>query len=148
MIPEDPPNDSNATARSNASSVEQLAPTLKWIPSEPGRAVLWIVAIATVAGLLYAGWRFVGTVVMGVFVYYVTRPVFRRVNTRIRPRTIAVAVTLLTAVLRKFKAKSSRFSAGRMSTLPFITGWAFATLIGSLTDLLESDVVGEFEMAE
>ena len=128
-MPEDSPNDPNASAPSNASSVEQLAPTLKWIPSEPGRAVLWIVAIATVFGLLYVGWRFVGTVVMGLFVYYVTRPVFRRINTRLQSRTIAVAVTLLTAVL----------------PLLFIIGWAFAILIGSLTDLLESDVFGEFE---
>jgi predicted PurR-regulated permease PerM len=128
-MPEDSPNDPNESAPSNASSVEQFVPTLKWIPSEPGRAVLWIVAIATVFGLLYVGWRFVGTVVMGLFVYYVTRPVFRRINTRLQSRTIAVAVTLLTAVL----------------PLLFIIGWAFAILIGSLTDLLESDVFGEFE---
>ena len=122
-MPEDQPNESNA------SSIEQLTPTLKWIPSEPGRAILWTVAFGTVAGLLYVGWRFVGTVVMGLFVYYVTRPVFRRVNTHVESRTIAVAVTLLTAVL----------------PLLFIIGWAFAILIGSLTELLESDAFRDLE---
>lgn len=122
-MPEDSPNGPNA------SSIERFAPTSKWIPSEPGRAVLWIVAIATGFGLLYVGWRFVGTVVMGLFVYYVTRPVFRRINTRLRSRTMAVAVTLLTAVL----------------PLLFIIGWASAILVRSITDLLESDVFGEFE---
>lgn len=128
-MPEDPPNDPKASAPSNESSVEQFAPTLKWIPSEPSRAVLWIVAIATIVGLLYVGWRFVGTVVMGLFVYYVTRPVFRRINTRVESRTIAVAVTLLTAVL----------------PLLFIIGWASAILIGALTDLLESDAFRDLE---
>ena len=128
-MPEDPPNDSKASAPSNASSVEQLAPTLKWIPSDPGRAILWIVTIAAILGLLYVGWRFVGTVMMGLFVYYVTRPVFRRINTRVESRTIAVAVTLLTAVL----------------PLLFIIGWASAILIGALTDLLESDAFRDLE---
>ncbi|ELZ45120.1 permease [Halorubrum coriense DSM 10284] len=129
-MPEDPPNEPNATAPSNASSVEQFEPRLRWIPSDPGRAVLWLVAIATVAGLLYVGWRFVGTVVVGLFVYYVTRPVFRRINTRLESRTVAVAVTLVTAVL----------------PLLFIIGWAFAILVGALTDLVESDVFEEFEI--
>ena len=134
-MPEDQPNDPNESTPSNestppnASSVDQLAPTLNWLPSEPGRAVLWLVAFATVAGLLYVGWRFVGTVVMGLFVYYVTRPVFRRINARIESRTIAVAVTLLTAVV----------------PLLFIIGWAVAILIESLTDLLESDAFRDLE---
>lgn len=128
-MPEDQPNDPKASAPSNPPSVEELAPRLKWIPSEPGRAILWIVAIATIAGLLYVGWRFVGTVVMGLFVYYVTRPVFRRINTRVESRTIAVVLTLVTAVV----------------PLLFIIGWAFAILIGSLTDLLDSDAFRDLE---
>jgi predicted PurR-regulated permease PerM len=128
-MPEDPIDDPNATAPSNASSVERLTATLKWIPSERGRAILWVVTIAVVAGLLYVGWRFVGTAVMALFVYYVTRPLFRRINSRVGSRTVAVAVTLLAAVL----------------PLLFIIGWAGAILVGSLTDLLESDAFGEVE---
>ena len=126
---EDPPNDPNASGPSTESSVERLTSTLQWPPSEPGRAVLWTVAIATIAGLLYVGWRFVGTVVMGLFVYYVTRPVFRRINARIESRTVAVAVTLLTAVV----------------PLLFMIGWAVAILVASLTDLLESDAFSDLE---
>lgn len=128
-MPEKPPNDPNASAQSDTPSINRLTATLEWIPSERGRAILWLVAVAAIAGLLYVGWRFVGTAVMGLFVYYVTRPVFRRINTRIESRTIAVAVTLLTAAL----------------PLLFIIAWAFAILIGSLTDLLESDAFRDLE---
>jgi len=110
-------------------SDNQLMTPLERLTSERGRAILWLIAIVTIVGLLYVGWRFVGTVVMGLFIYYVTRPVFRRINSRIESRTIAVAVTLLAAVV----------------PLLFIIGWAVAILVGSVTDLLESDAMGDLE---
>jgi len=65
-----------------------------------GRLALWVVAFALTVVFAYLLWRYVGTVVLGVFAYYVSRPVFSRlVHPRIESRTLAVAVTLFTVGL-------------------------------------------------
>lgn len=63
------------------------------------RTGLWLVTAAVFAGLVYVGWRYVGTVVLVVFVYYVTRPVFGRIHRHVPSRTAAVAVSLVTVAL-------------------------------------------------
>jgi predicted PurR-regulated permease PerM len=128
-MPEDTTSNSTVSGPTNTSPLERVAAVLGWLPAERGRVALWMVAIAAILGLLYVGWRFVGTVVIGLFVYYVTRPVFRRITDRIESRTLAVVVTLLAVAL----------------PLLLVIGWAFAILVGSLNDLLESDALGDLE---
>ncbi|CQR52123.1 MULTISPECIES: AI-2E family transporter [Haloferax] len=129
-MPEEPTRDSTASAPTDDSPLERLAAALRSLSFERARVALWFVAIALVFELIYLGWRFVGTVVIGLFVYYVTRPIFRRINARIESRTVAVAVTLVTVAL----------------PLLFVVGWAFAILAGSLNELLESDAFDDFEI--
>lgn len=66
---------------------------------ERGRLALWVVALVLLAILSYVTWRYVGTVVLGLFGYYVTRPVLDRINDRIPNRTVSVAVALVTVTL-------------------------------------------------
>ncbi|WP_318571065.1 AI-2E family transporter [Salinigranum marinum] len=63
------------------------------------RTGLWLVTAVVFAGLVYVGWRYVGTVVLVVFVYYVTRPVFGRIHRHVPSRTVAVAVSLVSVAL-------------------------------------------------
>ncbi|MFC7044835.1 AI-2E family transporter [Halobacteriaceae archaeon GCM10025711] len=90
-----------------------------------GRAVLWFVAVLLVAGLAYVTWSYVGTIVLGVFAYYVTRPVFARINARIRSRTIATAVALL------------------LVTVPvlLLVVWTLGVAIQQLSIILQSEAV-------
>ncbi|WP_424009206.1 AI-2E family transporter [Haloferax denitrificans] len=129
-MPDEPTSDSAASVPTDGSPLERLAATLRSLSLERARVALWLVAFALIVQLLYLGWRFVGTVVIGLFVYYVTRPMFRRINSRIESRTVAVAVTLVTVAL----------------PLLFVVGWAFAILVGSLNELLESDAFGDLEV--
>jgi len=62
--------------------------------------VAWLVAGALAAAILgYVVYAFIGTFVFGVFLYYATRPVYRRVEPRIRPPSLAVGVSLFLLVL-------------------------------------------------
>ncbi|MFC7229032.1 AI-2E family transporter [Salinirubellus salinus] len=100
-----------------------LRAALTWLLVDRKRAALWTVTFALVAALVYVGWRYVGTLAIALFVYYVTRPVFRRVHGRIEGRTTAVGVTLIAVAL----------------PLLIIVGWAFAILASALTRFLDSD---------
>jgi predicted PurR-regulated permease PerM len=104
---------------------------LGWVPTpvDRRRAALWVITLALLATLAYVGWRYVGTLAVALFVYYVTRPVFRRVHTRIEGRTTAVALTLAAVAL----------------PLLIIVGWAFAILAASLARFLDSDSFGDLE---
>jgi predicted PurR-regulated permease PerM len=60
----------------------------------------WWVGAALLGGALgYVVYSFVGTFVFGVFIYYATRPVYRRLKTRIRPPSLAAFIALVTLAL-------------------------------------------------
>jgi predicted PurR-regulated permease PerM len=59
-----------------------------------GRLAWWGFGLALGGVLLYIFYRFVGTFVFGVFLYYATRPVYKRVRYRIEHRSLAAAVSL------------------------------------------------------
>ncbi|WP_226023501.1 AI-2E family transporter [Halomicrobium salinisoli] len=52
-----------------------------------------------VAALLVVGYAFVGTFVFGLFIYYATRRLYRRVRRRIGPPSVAAAASLLLLAL-------------------------------------------------
>lgn len=124
--PTDPVPSAEPTDDSPAGSVTV---TLERIRLDRMRVALWTVTVALLAALLYVGWRYVGTVVMGVFLYYVARPVFRRINLRITQRTLAVGATLLLVAL----------------PVLVIVGWAFVILADSLDALLGSNTLAELD---
>jgi len=49
--------------------------------------------------LLFVLYSFIGTFIFGVFVYYATRPFYRRLRTRISPPSLAAAVSILMLAL-------------------------------------------------
>lgn len=97
-------------------------------PLTPGirlvRLVQWIATLVLVATLAYAAWRYVGTVVLGVFAYYVARPVFQRIDARVGSRTVALIVTPLAVAL----------------PVLLLVAWTVALLLGSLSRLLGIDL--------
>jgi len=92
-----------------------------------GRLGLWLAALVMFGVVVYVAWRYVGTVVVGVFAYYVTRPVFERIHGRIESRTVAVAVSLLTVAL----------------PVLLLVGWTLYVAVRSLADVVASDLGAE-----
>jgi predicted PurR-regulated permease PerM len=93
-----------------------------------GRVALWVVAIAFTGVFTYLLWRYVGTVIVGLFAYYVTRPVFSRiVHPRVESRTFAVAISLVTVAL----------------PVLVLVAWTVLVAVRSLADVLDSDVGGQ-----
>jgi predicted PurR-regulated permease PerM len=61
-----------------------------------GLAALGALLAAAVAFVLYS---FVGTFVFAVFIYYATRPIYRRLRRRVRPASLAALTALVVLVL-------------------------------------------------
>ncbi|MEF8855868.1 MAG: AI-2E family transporter [Haloplanus sp.] len=59
----------------------------------------WSFGFALGAALVYVIYAFVGTFVFGVFIYYATRPIYKRLKKRIRPPSLAAAVSLFALAL-------------------------------------------------
>ncbi|WP_082230834.1 AI-2E family transporter [Haloprofundus marisrubri] len=59
----------------------------------------WFLAVLLAVALCYVVYSFIGTVVFGLFIYYATRPIFRRLDTRIHPSSLAAAVAMFALVL-------------------------------------------------
>ncbi|RDI72911.1 AI-2E family transporter [Halopelagius longus] len=66
---------------------------------ERSRLAWWSFGTLLAAALLYVFYSFVGTVVFGVFIYYATRPIYRRLRRRVRPPSLAAAVALFALAL-------------------------------------------------
>jgi predicted PurR-regulated permease PerM len=59
----------------------------------------WGIGIALGAALTYVVYSFVGTFVFGVFIYYATRPIYRRIRRVVRQPSLAAAVSLFALTL-------------------------------------------------
>lgn len=59
----------------------------------------WVTGLALASVLAYVVYSFIGTFVFGVFIYYAIRPVYRRLRTRIRPPSLAAAVSIVAFAL-------------------------------------------------
>ncbi|WP_135828495.1 AI-2E family transporter [Halorussus halobius] len=66
---------------------------------ERSRVGWWLVGLALGAAILFVFYSFVGTFVFGIFVYYATRPVYRRIRRRVRPPSLAAGTSLLVLAL-------------------------------------------------
>jgi predicted PurR-regulated permease PerM len=64
-----------------------------------GRASWWVAAAVLAAVLVYIVYTFAGTFVFGFFLYYATRPVYRRLKDHVGPPTVAAMVSLLILAL-------------------------------------------------
>jgi len=70
---------------------------LPW--SSRSRVAWWAIGLVLAAALAFVFWRFVGTFVFGLFIYYATRPVYRRLRRWVRPPSLAALVALLALAL-------------------------------------------------
>ncbi|MFB6164116.1 MAG: AI-2E family transporter [Haloarculaceae archaeon] len=93
------------------------------------RVGLWAVFLALLVGLLWVVWQYVGTLIVGVFAYYVARPVLDRLDDRVPTRTLAVVVTLLVVAL----------------PVILLVGWTIAVVVGRLSALLGSATTDQLQ---
>ena len=63
------------------------------------RQAMWALALALGGVLAYVVYSYLGTFVLGLFVYYITRPVHRRLSKRVPTSSLAAVVALLTIAL-------------------------------------------------
>ena len=92
------------------------------------RLALWTAAVFMLGVLAFAAWQYVGTVVLGLFAYYVTRPLYVRVQRFVPTRTLAVFVSLV------------------LVTLPVILlfAWTLLVAVQQVSLLLESGNFDQF----
>ncbi|APE95159.1 AI-2E family transporter [Halodesulfurarchaeum formicicum] len=64
-------------------------------PLDRDRLGWWAIALALGALVVYLLYSFLGTFVFGIFVYYATRPIHRRLRRIIKQRSISAAVSLV-----------------------------------------------------
>lgn len=63
------------------------------------RATWWALGFVLAATVGLVIWQFIGTFIFGLFVYYATRPVYRRVKRRIGQPSIAAGLAVMTLIL-------------------------------------------------
>lgn len=63
------------------------------------RIAWWLITVALGAILVFVILSYLGAFVLGVFIYYATRPIYERFACRIRPPSVGVAIALLTISL-------------------------------------------------
>lgn len=63
------------------------------------RAGWWAMGTVLAAVLGFILYQFIGTFVFGIFLYYATRPVYKRVRRRVRSRSLAAAISVLALAL-------------------------------------------------
>jgi len=100
----------------------------------------WSLGIALGAALLYVVYRFVGTFVFGVFIYYATRPIYRRLRRVIRPSSLAAAVSLFALALPALVLVAYALSIALGELLQYVNGGALDPTRWPLVDqeLLDS----------
>ncbi|MCD2199699.1 AI-2E family transporter [Halobacterium sp. KA-4] len=64
-----------------------------------GRLAWWVVAAVLSGVLAFTVYSFLGTFVLGIFIYYATRPVYRRLGRWIQQPTVRAVVALVTLAL-------------------------------------------------
>ncbi len=64
------------------------------LSEERSRIGWWVLAILLAVALAFVAYAFVGTLVLGLFVYYGSRPIYRRVTKHVESKTLAAAGTL------------------------------------------------------
>ncbi|EJN58908.1 AI-2E family transporter [Halogranum rubrum] len=97
------------------------------------RAAWWTLGGVLAAALLFVVYSFVGTFVFGLFLYYATRPIYRRLRKHIYPPSLAAAVSMFALALPALalmlyallvvakeidkQAKATQFDLGAYTTL-------------------------------
>lgn len=91
------------------------------------RAVLFFITLLTFGVLVYTVWRFVGAIVLGLFLYYVTRPIHSRIAPRFASRTISTTLAIFTITI----------------PVMILVVWTFVAIARALSGFLGSGILGE-----
>jgi predicted PurR-regulated permease PerM len=67
-------------------------------PDSRGRAGWWLAAVLVAVVVVWVLFSYVGTFILGLFLYYVTRPAYRRLRRYVRPNVAAATSLLALAV--------------------------------------------------
>ncbi|WP_327050500.1 AI-2E family transporter [Halomicrococcus gelatinilyticus] len=101
------------------------------------RRAWWVLAVAIAAMLAYAAYRYVGTFAFAVFLYYVGRPIARRVESVVGSAGMAASLTIALIIL-PFVAILAFVAAVAVEQVLALTAadWArFAALVDPYADL-------------
>ncbi|WP_251342841.1 AI-2E family transporter [Haloplanus halophilus] len=85
----------------------------------------WSLGFTLGAALLYVVYSFVGTFVFGVFIYYATRPIYRRLRRVIRPPSLAAAISLFALALPALLLVVYALSIALNELLKYVNSGAF-----------------------
>ena len=110
-------------------------------PGDRSRLAWWGVAALLAAVLVYVVQAYVGTFVFGVFVYYATRPVYRRLKRRVKPPSLAAAVSLFALALPAISllAYTIAIAIQEYNRLP--ADYQFATVQGYLQPYVDLSTI-------
>jgi predicted PurR-regulated permease PerM len=102
---------------------ESFVSALRTARVDGARVALWLATGVIVVGLWLFLWDTVQTLILGLFVYYVTRPVFARVHGRVPNRTLATGVSIVLVAL----------------PVLVLVGWVLAIAVQVVPDLLSPE---------
>lgn len=91
------------------------------------QAGLWLLTLAVFTLVVFVTWWYVGTFVLGLFLYYVTRPVHARISTRVPSRTASVTLALVSVAI----------------PVLLLVVWTIAVAVRGLRDLLGADMTAQ-----
>lgn len=91
------------------------------------RAVLLFITLLTFGILVYTVWQFVGAIVLGLFLYYVTRPIHSRLAPRFASRTVSTTLAIFTITI----------------PVMLLVIWTFVAIARALNEFLGSGILGE-----
>jgi predicted PurR-regulated permease PerM len=113
-------------------------PTTMYVSSDRSRAFWVAVALALVGVLGFVLYAFVGTFVLGLFLYYASRPIYRRLRQRIHPPTLAAAVALFALVLPVLILfwYTAAVGLGELQSLAELDTTAYEDLLGPYTGVV------------
>jgi len=99
----------------------------------------WSFGAALGAALIYVVYAFIGTFVFGVFIYYATRPIYKRLKVRIRPPSLAAAVSLFALALPALALVVYALSIALDELLNYVNG---GMLDPSRWPIVDEDLLG------
>jgi len=85
------------------------------------RAGWWAIAAVLAAALVFTVYSFIGTFVLGVFIYYATRPVYRRLHQWVHQPTVAATIALVTLALPAMLLAAYTTAVGLQELDAFLT---------------------------
>jgi predicted PurR-regulated permease PerM len=106
--------------------------------TDRSRAVWVGLALVLGAALCLVLYAFVGTFVLGLFLYYAARPVYVRLRRRLRPASLAAAVALFVLVLPVVLlfAYAAALAVGELQSLGELDLSAYEALLAPYADLV------------